>query len=174
MTIHYDSHLQDNSNKSIPDDDVIVFPVSFAQQRLWFLAQLTPGSSVYNIPLAIHLAGNLDIPALERSLSEIIGRHETLRTSFTVIDSQPVQLISEPSAFHLPLTELAHLGREERERMVRKLATEETEQPFDLSRSPLLRARLLKLADDEHVLLVTMHHIISDGWSIGVLIHEVS
>ncbi len=149
-------------------------PLSFAQQRLWFLDQLTPASAVYNISAAVRLSGSLDLPALEQTFTELLRRHESLRTSFTVLDSQAVQLIAEPQPFRLPLTDLTALGAAEREQMVQRLITEEVNLPFDLSLAPLLRARLLQLSEQEQVLVVTMHHIVSDGWSMGVLIREVA
>ncbi|MGB7921969.1 MAG: amino acid adenylation domain-containing protein [Pyrinomonadaceae bacterium] len=148
--------------------------LSFAQQRLWFLDQLEPNSGFYNIPAAVRLTGQLDVDALEQSISEIIRRHEVLRTSFTVVDGQPRQVISPAEPFSLPVIDFAHLAETEREAEARTLAITESQRPFDLSQGPLLRASLLRLATEEHVLLVTMHHIISDGWSIGVLIHEMS
>ncbi|HMG73720.1 MAG TPA: amino acid adenylation domain-containing protein, partial [Pyrinomonadaceae bacterium] len=169
------SYDQLHHNPVVPDDDeVIVFPVSFAQQRLWFLEQLTPGGFAYNIPLAVRVTGKLNIPVLERALSEIINRHETLRTSFSVDHSQAVQLISPARPLPLPLTDLSQLTTTEREQAVERLAKEEAERSFDLTKAPLLRARLLRLTSEEHVLLFTMHHIVSDGWSMGVLFKEIA
>jgi amino acid adenylation domain-containing protein len=149
-------------------------PLSFAQQRLWFIDQLEPNSSLYNIPAALRLTGQLDIPALEQTLSEVVRRHEVLRTTFAEIDGEPVQIIHEAQELALPVVKLSGLTEDEREAEVRRLSKVEAQTPFDLSAGPLLRVSLLKLADDEHVLLFTLHHIISDGWSLGVLIHEVA
>jgi len=149
-------------------------PLSFAQLRLWFLNQLEPESSFYNCPTALRLSGPLNVSALERTLREIIARHEVLRTSFPARDGEPVQVIAEQVEFELPVTDLSALPESEREQAARRLAAEEAETSFDLSTGPLVRARLLRLAEAEHVALFTMHHIVSDGWSVGVLIKEVS
>ncbi|MGB7921858.1 MAG: condensation domain-containing protein, partial [Pyrinomonadaceae bacterium] len=148
--------------------------LSFAQQRLWFLDQLEPNSGFYNIPAAVRLRGELKTVALEQSITEIIRRHEVLRTTFTVVGEQPRQVISEAAKVKLPVIDLQQLGESEREMEAKMLATAEAQRPFDLSQGPLLRVSLLRLAAEEHVLLVTMHHIISDGWSIGVLVKEIS
>jgi amino acid adenylation domain-containing protein len=158
--------------EAIPRDGEI--PLSFAQQRLWFLDQLEPNNPFYNVPSGVRFSGELNIEALERTLSEIVRRHEVLRTSFSMVAGEPQQVISAATGITLPLEDLSQLPVEEREQEAARLAGEEAREPFDLSRGPLLRARLLRLAADEHVLLVTMHHIVSDGWSRGVLIREVS
>jgi amino acid adenylation domain-containing protein len=155
------------------DDDAYVFPTSFAQQRLWFLDQLEPGSPFYNVPAAVRLKGSLSDDALERSLYEIIRRHETLRTSFAEIDGQPMQIIAPEINWRLERRDLREMSEGSREAEAQRLATEEARRPFDLTRAPLLRAALLRLDEDEHMLLLTMHHIISDGWSLGVFIHEL-
>jgi len=149
-------------------------PASFAQRRLWFLDQLEAGQCLYNMPVARCLKGRLDIAALEHSLAEIVRRHETLRTSFVPLEGEPMQVISDPQPFHLPLTDLSHLTATEREHEARQQVIDEAKQVFDLAEGPLFRARLLKLADDEHLLLLTLHHIVSDGWSMGVLFQELS
>jgi amino acid adenylation domain-containing protein/FkbM family methyltransferase len=149
-------------------------PLSFAQQRLWFLDQLEPGSISYNSPLAVRLSGTLDTDALARTLDELTRRHEALRTHFAELDGQPVQVVEPVAACRLELVELSDVPSEEVEAAARRLAAEEAARPFDLGRGPLLRASLLQLAETEHVLLVTMHHIISDGWSLGVLVKEVA
>ncbi len=141
--------------------------LSFAQQRLWFLDQFEPGSSAYNIPFALRLKGTLDVAAFERALTEVIRRHEVLRTTFRIVDEQPVQLVDEPAHFALQVMEV------EDEQRVEELMQEEASRPFDLEVGPLVRARVLRLGEQEHVLLFTMHHIISDGWSMGVLMREV-
>jgi amino acid adenylation domain-containing protein len=149
-------------------------PLSFAQQRLWFLDQLEPGSSFYHIPAAVRLRGTLDLTALEQSFREVIRRHESLRTRFGVVNGVPVQMIDEAPEFTLPVLDLSTVAEGEREAKARRVATEESQRPFDLSAGPLLRASVLRLSEQEHVLLCTMHHIISDGWSMGVLIRELT
>ena len=149
-------------------------PLSFAQQRLWFIDQLEPGSTIYSVPTAVTLRGTLNVAALERTLSEIVRRHEVLRTHFGVADNQPVQIITPPQPLTLPLTDLSELPAAEREATARHLAREEAERPFDLNTGPLLRVGLLRLSADEHICLLTLHHIVSDGWSVGVLIKEVA
>ncbi|MCA1566203.1 MAG: condensation domain-containing protein, partial [Acidobacteria bacterium] len=149
-------------------------PLSFAQQRLWFLDQLEPNSPAYNLASVIRLKGSLDVPALQRSLDSILSRHEALRTTFSTVKGRPVQIITPPSNLDMPVTDLRHLPEAERESETRRLANEEAQQPFDLTRGPLLRVGLLQLSDDDHVALLTMHHIISDGWSVGVFVRELS
>ena len=148
------------------------FPLSFAQQRLWFLDQLDPHSAAYNLPAAVRLKGRLDSNALERSLQELVRRHESLRTSFAVRDREPVQVIAPELSFSLSLTDLQHLPEAEREAEALRLAGVAARTPFDLSQAPLLRASLVRLAADDHLLVLVMHHIISDGWSMGVFIRE--
>ncbi|BCQ27138.1 hypothetical protein NK8_53270 (plasmid) [Caballeronia sp. NK8] len=145
-------------------------PLSFAQERLWFLEQLNPGQSTYHIPIALRLRGTLDVPAFHAALNALVARHESLRTSFAQHDGQAVQRIAAELELALPLDALAP-GTQADE--VRRLAQDEARRPFDLQHGPLLRARLLRLAEEEHVLLFTMHHIVSDGWSSGVLVREL-
>jgi len=153
-------------------------PLSFAQQRLWFLDQLTPGSAMYNIPAALRLQGRLDIEALHNALNAVIQRHESLRTVFRVEGDEPVQVIQPELSLPLPVIDLTGAGNGntglDREASARKLAQAEAQAPFNLAEGPLLRASLVRLAEDEHLLLVNMHHIISDGWSIGVMLGEVA
>jgi hypothetical protein len=147
-------------------------PLSFAQQRLWFLDRLEPGNPFYNMPQAIRLSGVLNTKALELALQAIVSRHESLRTIFSYVDGSPVQVISEGTLAELPVNDLTQLPAAERETEARRLASEEARRPFDLSRGPLLRASLLRLAEEDHILLLTMHHIVSDGWSSGILFRE--
>ena len=149
-------------------------PLSYAQQRLWFLDQLESGSAFYNSPAAVRLKGALKVEALERALSEIVRRHEVLRTTFKVIDGQPAQVIHKAKAIALPVKDLSDLAAQQRETEAARLAQEEARRLFDLERGPLFRAALLKLKEEEHIILLTMHHIASDGWSTAVLIKEVA
>jgi amino acid adenylation domain-containing protein len=148
-------------------------PLSFAQQRFWFLDQLEPGNPAYNIPSAVRLSGELPPGLLERIFAELTRRHEALRTTFPSREGQPVQVIVPELEPEIPVLDLAGLPAAEREARARRLALEEALRPFDLARGPLLRLALLRLAEREHVLLMTMHHIVSDGWSMGVLLREV-
>jgi amino acid adenylation domain-containing protein len=148
--------------------------LSFAQQRLWFFDRLEPGLSAYNLPAAIRLAGRLNFAALEQSINEIVKRHETLRTTFGEAGGRPMQVIAPSLKIELPLIDLRALPASERDSEVRRLVTAEAQRPFDLSQGPLLRATVLQLSDEEHVGLLTMHHIVSDGWSAGILIREVA
>jgi amino acid adenylation domain-containing protein len=148
--------------------------VSYAQQRLWFLDQLEPGSAAYNIPTAVRLTGLLNLHALELTFTEIVRRHEVLRTSFVSHQGEPVQVVAPPLPMRVPVIDLSGRGERERQAEVERLSREEAEEPFELSRGPLLRVKLLRLAEEEHILLLTMHHIISDGWSMGVLVREVA
>jgi amino acid adenylation domain-containing protein len=148
-------------------------PLSFAQQRLWLLDRLEPGGATYNTPFAARLAGPLDAAALARSLAEVVRRHEALRTSFVATDGVPRQEIAAEADFTLATTDLGALLSAEREAEVIRRVREEGRRPFDLARGPLFRASLLRLAPELHVLLVVMHHIVSDGWSLGVLTREL-
>jgi amino acid adenylation domain-containing protein/FkbM family methyltransferase len=149
-------------------------PLSYAQQRLWFLDQLQPGSVLYNLPVAVRLNGELDLVALEQTLTEIVRRHEVLRTSFPEQRGKPLQVVAEPINFNLLVTDLTGMDSDERESAAQRLAEEEAQRPFDLTRGPLLRASLLKFETEEFIALFTMHHIVSDGWSVGVLLKEIA
>ncbi|HEU4558073.1 MAG TPA: amino acid adenylation domain-containing protein, partial [Longimicrobium sp.] len=157
----------------VPVERTGPLPLSFAQERLWFIDQLEPGSAVYNIPMAWHLGGALDRAALERSLGEIVRRHESLRTVFTEVDGSPLQVIAPFGGFVLPVEDLSGLG-EDRAAAVRRRVDEEAGRAFDLAAGPLFRATLLRVDEGEHVLLLVMHHIVSDGWSMGVFFRELS
>jgi acyl carrier protein len=148
-------------------------PLSFAQQRLWFIDQLDPGNAVYNFPAAVRLKGPLEMVALKQSLNEIVKRHEALRTTFSVVDGRPVQVIAPVLALTLPLVDLHELPEKDRETEVQRLVANEARRPFDLAEGPLIRATVLRLDENEHVGLLTMHHIVSDGWSTGILIREI-
>jgi len=149
-------------------------PLSFAQQRLWFINQLEPDSAAYNLPTVVRLSGLLQIDALERTVNEIISRHEVLRTTFAQESGRPVQVVAPTQPQRIELLDLSGLADREREAQARTLISEEARQPFDLSRGPLLRVRLIRLHRDEHILMLTMHHIVSDGWSMGLLLQEVT
>ncbi len=152
------------------------FPLSFAQQRLWFLDQLEPGSPWYNMAYPLRLTGRLDAPALAAALSEIRRRHETLRTTFSLAgdgEEEAVQVVGPPTGLPLPLVDLRGLPLASREAELLRLVRAEARRPFDLARGPLLRALLYKIAEDDHALILTMHHIVCDGWSLGVLVREL-
>ncbi|MEW5927674.1 MAG: amino acid adenylation domain-containing protein [Gemmatimonadota bacterium] len=149
-------------------------PLSFSQQRLWFLEQLQPGLGFNHIHAAIRVRGDLDVPALRRTLTEILRRHESLRTNFTVVDGAPAQTVAAPFEFALPETDLRHVPAAEVNAEVHRRAMEEANLPFDLERDPLFRGQLLVLGPGDHALFLTMHHVISDGWSIGVMIQELA
>lgn len=148
--------------------------LSFAQQRLWFLAQLEPNNPFYNIFAAIRLQGQLNIAALKQSFNEILRRHEALRTNIKTVEGRPVAIISSVTPLLLPILDLRELPSAQREATVRQLAIAEAQQPFVLNTDLMLRAKLLRLGEQEHVALLTMHHIASDGWSLGVLVREVA
>ncbi|BAY66403.1 amino acid adenylation [Calothrix brevissima NIES-22] len=150
------------------------FLLSFAQQRLWFLDQLQPGNTVYNISQAIHLKGSLNITALEQSFREIINRHAALRTTFTTVDGRPVQIISSVADFTMPVVDLTDLAANQQQLQVQKLATQEAQHSFDLVKGPLLRVKLLKLSEAEHILLFVIHHIVADAKSCAIIIREIA
>jgi amino acid adenylation domain-containing protein len=149
-------------------------PLSFAQERLWFLEQLQPGTAAYNMGMAVEMDGALDVAALEAGLLRIVTRHEALRTRFPTVDGRPVQEIDPPLAHLLTLVDLSALPQEIRRDAARRLAEEETQRPFDLAAGPLVRAALLRLSGVEHVALLSLHHIVSDGWSMDVLVREMA
>ncbi len=148
-------------------------PLSFAQQRLWFLDQLVPNNPFYNVPAALRLTGALNFSALQQTFNEIVRRHEALRTTLAVVSSQPVQRIA--AAFYLPINvvDLRNLPQESRQTEANRLTAKEAQRSFNLSTDLLLRVTLLQLDDAEYLLMLNMHHIVSDGWSIGVLIQEL-
>ncbi len=148
-------------------------PLSFGQQRLWFMNQLIPGTPVHNIPVAIQLDNRVDVTALERSINQIISRHEALRTTVRNENGQPVQIIAENLSLNLEVFDLTNLPESERESEALRLKTEEAHAPFDLVSGPLIRAKLVRLNERQHLLLLTMHHIISDGWSVGIVLREL-
>ncbi|MFK0731627.1 MAG: condensation domain-containing protein, partial [Gloeotrichia echinulata HAB0833] len=149
-------------------------PLSWAQERLWFLNQLEGVSATYNIPAAVKIAGDLDINALQQALSEIVHRHEILRTSIQTVNGVPIQVIHPQVTTSINVVDLQQLLDPERETLLEQLTLEEAIAPFDLANTPLIRCSLLQISAREYVLLLTMHHIVSDGWSMGVLISELS
>jgi len=156
----------------VASDRTGAIPLSFAQQRLWFLAQMEGGSEAYHLPLGFRLHGRLDERALQGALNALVARHEALRTSFAETEGDPVQRIATPDiGFALERHDLR--GRPDADEQLDRWMRQEMSAPFDLSRAPLIRGRLLHLADDEAVLLITMHHIVSDGWSLSVLLREL-
>jgi acyl-CoA synthetase (AMP-forming)/AMP-acid ligase II/alpha-ketoglutarate-dependent taurine dioxygenase len=148
-------------------------PLSFAQQRLWFVDQMDPGLSAYNMPMAVRITGPLDVAAVQDSLSRLIQRHETLRTTFPASEGRPRQAIAPTVTLSWTQVDLRQIAKEQREVEARRMCVQEARQPFDLTRGPLLRARLLQLGEQQYELLLTIHHIISDGWSMGILSREL-
>ena len=149
-------------------------PLSFAQERLWFLNRLEPGHSFYNLPLALKLSGPIDIAVLGESLNAIVLRHEALRSRFTILEERPMQIVRAAAEVELPIVDLHSLAEAERAAESRRLAAEEAASPFDLEHDLLIRAKILRLGAGEQTLLLTMHHIVADGWSIGILLRELS
>ncbi|NEP13416.1 MAG: AMP-binding protein, partial [Symploca sp. SIO2C1] len=150
-------------------------PLSFAQERLWFLNQLFPDNSAYNVPIALTLEGILNVAALEESLNTIIQRHETLRTTFSNINGKPVQIVAPLTDLTLPVLDLQDSNSlQEQSEKLQQLVRQEAMEPFDLAKGPMLRVTLLRLDPERHLLLMTMHHIICDRWSLGVLVQELS
>ncbi len=160
--------------KPVPRHSGSKLPLSFSQQRLWFLDQLNPGNAFFNIIVAVRLSGALKVAALSESLNELVRRHEILRTTFHEVNGEPVQVISPAAKAALPVISLRKLPAERREIEAQRVAAAEARAPFSLNTGPLLRATLLQLDRDEYILLFSMHHIVSDGWSMGVLVREVA
>lgn len=148
--------------------------LSFAQQRLWLLVQLEPNSVAYNMPVVLRLEGELQVDVLEKAFYQIISRHEILRTRFDLVDDEAVQVVASVDKWPLPLTDLTELNPFDRENRVLRLAEADATTPFDLLNGPVFRTQLLKLTDREYVLLANMHHIVSDGWSLGLLVNELA
>jgi len=167
-----------NSTGIVPISRDGTLPLSFAQQRLWFLDQLIPNNPFYNIPAAVRLSGSLNLAALEQTFNEIVRRHEALRTTFVMVEGQPIQVIAPVETRNFAslhaVRDLRELPESEREIQVRRLSSEEAQRPFNLSTDPLFRVTLLRLDEAEHILLLTLHHIVADGWSMGVLIRELA
>ena len=168
------SHLAPGNldSSSAPPEDSFVFPVTFAQQRMWFLNRLQPGSSFYNSPWSLRLTGPLHVEALERSLGEILRRHEILRTTFAVQEGEPVQVVAPWTGFSLPLIDVT--GHAAPEAEAKRIALEETRSTMDLEKGPLMRAKLVRIGPEDHVLLILIHHILFDGWSRRILSGEMA
>src|SRR5579859_7815783 len=149
------------------------FPLSFAQERLWFLDRLEPGAALYTIPTMVALHGALDVAALHGALQQLVQRHESLRTTFPAIEGRPVQHVA--AHLELPLTRIDLRGypAAERQTLAGQLALLDVQRPFDLAAGPLVRTTLLQLADDDYRLILILHHILADGWSMGILIREL-
>jgi len=147
--------------------------LSFSQERLWFLDQLYPGSPVYNISRALRLKGRLNRQAIGKGINEIVRRHETLRSSFPSVDDKPVQTVAPEVAIPLPLIDLKRLPQPRRPAEMARLLNAEAAAPFDLARGPLIRANLIKLADNHHVLLLVLHQMVYDGWSMSLFLREL-
>jgi len=148
--------------------------LSYQQQRMWILHQLEPTSAALNSAAAVRLRGPFDVAAMNYSLSEIVRRHESLRTTFELRDGEPVQVVHEVSEWKLPLLDLSALPEAQQEQELEALMTREAERPYVLTEGPVLRTTLIKLGDEHHILQIVIHHIVSDGWSIGVLVKEVA
>jgi acyl carrier protein len=152
----------------------IELPLSFSQERLWLVDHLISGSPMYNLPMAVRLGGPLNISALEQSFSEVTRRHEILRTTFAQVDGRPVQIIGAAETLHLDLQDFSHLPESTRESEALRAAAEASQKPFDLANNPAIRISLIRVAPDDHMLVVVMHHIVSDAWSMGLLIRELA
>ncbi|WP_158442492.1 condensation domain-containing protein, partial [Paenibacillus sp. JCM 10914] len=150
-----------------------MLPLSFAQQRLWFLDRLLPDRALYNIPGALYAKGELDAEVLRQSLADLVERHEGLRSTFTDVDGKAMQVIHEEMAIALGVSDLHMLGEEAKQEAVKELARADARMPFDLEQGPLLRTHLVQLAEEEHIILFNMHHIVSDGWSMGIFLREL-
>ena len=166
--------MKNTDPTKVADNETYAFPTSYAQQRLWFLQRLEPDNAAYNVPAVFRLRGPINVAALERSFQEIVRRHEVLRTTFALIDGEPKQIVAPSAPPQIQLINIRSLPEAEREKELVRSITHETNQSFHLDKGPLLRVLLMEIDEDEHVLLINMHHIVSDGWSMGVLHRELS
>ena len=166
-------HPQPNESRGSLSDPEYAFPTTIAQQAFWYLDRLTPGDPAWNIAVRFRIDGPLDVSVLERSINEIVRRHEILRTTFSFTDGAPTQIVHSKGSITVPLDDLSNLASPAREAEEEKRTIAEAALPFNLKTGPLLRTRVLRLRNDQHVLLVAMHHIVSDGWSIGIFSDEV-
>jgi amino acid adenylation domain-containing protein len=165
------SNAEPRTHKERQMSDLATFPAAYSQQRLWFLHELDRTSAAYNMPAVVRVRGNLDTEAFVRALNEVVRRHQSLRTTFLEIAGEPVQVVAARLHVPAPIVDLRRV--EDQDAQVTRICTEEAQRPFDLGTGPLLRMQLLRVADEEWLLLVTMHHIVSDGWSTGVLVNEL-
>jgi amino acid adenylation domain-containing protein len=170
MNVNMQSDLQESAAESA--DAVCIFPATSAQRRLWFLDQLQPGGASYNISWPIRICGDLNVEALERCLNEIVHRHEILRTTFSMVNGEPAQVVAAERAITLAKTDLS--ADAQRDQQALQVAALEGQRPLDLKHGPLVRARLLRLDAQKHVLVLTLHHIVFDGWSRGILVRELA
>ncbi|MDJ0732652.1 MAG: amino acid adenylation domain-containing protein [Nostocaceae cyanobacterium] len=167
--------LRRKNDSILPTNRDVALPLSFAQQRLWIITQLDPDNAFYNLPGAVRLQGKLNIEFLQQSFSEIINRHEALRTNFIVqADGEPVQIIRPPGAWKLSVVDIQKLSPREQEISWQKLAAKSAQRPFNLATEPLIRGTLVQLSDTEHILLLCLHHIIADGWSKSIFVRELA
>ncbi|GCF10054.1 non-ribosomal peptide synthetase [Dictyobacter arantiisoli] len=177
LVMHILEQLNAETGESIPhilpSQPMQHAPLSFAQERLWFLDQFSPRSAAYSVPAAVRMKGVCHRAAFQQSLNEIIRRHDILRTTYAIQESQLYQIVLPSLSLPLPIIDLRHLAPSVRETEVMRLLKEETARPFDLAKGPLIRAVLFQLDDEEHILLILLHHIITDGWSMGVLVREL-
>ncbi|MED2454770.1 condensation domain-containing protein, partial [Bacillus thuringiensis] len=168
--------LKRNSPKNIMkkrmESDLPV--LSFAQQRLWFFDQLEPGSSTYNMPFLLKIEGDFDINVFEKSLNEIIQRHEILRTTFLLMDEQPIQIVNPNLSIKVKYVDLRAYSKEERQKISDEQIKKVAKKPFNLEIGPLVRANIWQVEEKEYWMLLNMHHIVGDGWSVGILIQEIS
>jgi amino acid adenylation domain-containing protein len=163
---------QELAGRQRPGEALSFYPLSTAQRRIWLLEQIEPGGAAFHVTELLRLDGPLQTPALERALNRVVSRHETLRTTFEVVEGEAAQVVHPPARLRVPVVDLSPLADAEREAAVAARLRAEADRPFDLSRGPLLRATLLRLGDTEHLLALVMHHLVSDGWSLGVLLGE--
>jgi len=164
---------KEKTRQSITARNLKSAPLSYNQQGLWVLNQLMPGESVYHSPTAARLIGKLDVPALQQALQAIVARHDSLRTIFQIVDGEPIQVVQD-FVLDVPVIDLASIDEDQREAEALNILKREARSPFDLSVGPLIRACILRLREDEHIVLVTMHHVVTDGWSFGIFHRELS
>ncbi|HEY3609620.1 MAG TPA: condensation domain-containing protein, partial [Pseudonocardiaceae bacterium] len=158
---------------AVPNRAAVGLPLSFGQEQLWFLAQLSPSDVTYNVGNAFRLSGSLNVPVLRRSLTHLVERHDGLRATFDAVDGVPFQVIRPATEVDLLYTDLTDAG-DEPDRAVQRVLADEAALPFDLESGPLYRFRLVRLTADDHVLIMSAHHIVTDGWSMGVLVQELA
>jgi acyl carrier protein len=149
-------------------------PLSFAQQRLWVLDQMEPNNPLYNIPRPLRLTGKLNVPALEGAINGVVSRHEVLRSTYSSEKGRPFQVVAETARRPLPIIDLSHLSHPDLEKEAYRLAMQEAARPFDLAKDPIIRFQLFRLSEEDHIFLVTTHHIADDGWSTGILLRELT